>query len=287
MSAIDPTKPVFGNPSTADDRAQMAIVKSEIEALEAHAADTANPHTVTPAQLSLVIGTNTQAWSALLDAIHAATSGADKLPYYDGINSAALADITAVARTFLAAINTTAQQQALGLEPGVDVQAFAAGLLDIAGLNPTLGNIIVGNGSNWTAQLGQVARASLEIPYDMAWVGGFDTSMDPIACVVQKYARFVAGRDGTFIGETGYIETAPTGTALIVDFQKWTGASFTSIYSTLPQFAAGNNTITNGTLKTDGTEDFVEGDRFIGQVTQIGSSSAGSGLQVTQKVKQT
>ena len=37
----------------------------------------------------------------------------------------------------------------LGLEIGVDVQAFDSDLTDIAGLTPTKGNLIVGDGTNW------------------------------------------------------------------------------------------------------------------------------------------
>jgi hypothetical protein len=49
----------------------------------------------------------------------------------------------------------------LGLVIGTDVQAYDAGLADIAGLATTDGNIIVGSGSNWVAETGATARASL------------------------------------------------------------------------------------------------------------------------------
>jgi hypothetical protein len=50
---------------------------------------------------------------------------------------------------------------ALGLAIGTDVQAYDAGLADIAGLAVTDGNIIVGDGANWVAESGAAARASL------------------------------------------------------------------------------------------------------------------------------
>lgn len=50
---------------------------------------------------------------------------------------------------------------ALGLAIGTNVQAYDAGLADIAALAVTDGNIIVGNGTNWVAENGATARASL------------------------------------------------------------------------------------------------------------------------------
>lgn len=49
----------------------------------------------------------------------------------------------------------------LGLAIGTDVQAYDAGLADIAGLTPTDGHIIVGDGSNWVQENGATARTSL------------------------------------------------------------------------------------------------------------------------------
>ena len=49
----------------------------------------------------------------------------------------------------------------LGLAIGTDVQAYDAGLTDVAGLAVTDGNIIVGDGTNWVAESGDTARTSL------------------------------------------------------------------------------------------------------------------------------
>ena len=49
----------------------------------------------------------------------------------------------------------------LGVEIGTDVQAYDAGLAAIAGMTPTNGNFIVGNGTTWVVENGTVVRASL------------------------------------------------------------------------------------------------------------------------------
>jgi len=52
----------------------------------------------------------------------------------------------------------------LGLAIGTNVQAYDAGLTDIAGLAVTDGNFIVGDGANWVAESGSTARTSLGVP---------------------------------------------------------------------------------------------------------------------------
>ncbi|MFC1674203.1 hypothetical protein ACFL12_08775, partial [Pseudomonadota bacterium] len=116
-------------------------------------------------------------------------------------------------------------------------------------------------------------------PYDIAFAAGYDTTMIAENVATQTYGELVMTRSGSFTGEAGYLDTVPTGTALIVDVEK-NGAS---IYTTKPQFAVSTSTLTAGTLKTDGTEDFVSGDCITFKVTQIGSTAAGAGLRFTTK----
>lgn len=57
--------------------------------------------------------------------------------------------------------NTATARDNLGVEIGVDVQAYDAQLADIAGLTPSDNNFIVGNGTNFVTESGSTARTSL------------------------------------------------------------------------------------------------------------------------------
>ena len=113
--------------------------------------------------------------------------------------------------------------------------------------------------------------------YDMPFNGGWDSDYVLENLKVQPYGEMVVSRSGSFTGEVGYIDTPPTGQALIVDILK----NGVTIYTTKPQFAASSNTLTVGTLKTDGTEDFVAGDRITFKITQLGSGTVGQGIRFT------
>ena len=84
-----------------------------------------------------------------LAAIGGLTSAADKGIQFTGSGTAATYDLTAAGKALLDDANAAAQRTTLGLVIGTDVQAYDAQLADIAGLSPTSGKIIQGDGSNF------------------------------------------------------------------------------------------------------------------------------------------
>ena len=90
----------------------------------------------------------------------------------------------------------------LGLAIGSDVQAFDAQLTDVAGLTPTDGNIIIGDGSNFVTESGATARTSLGLSIGSD-VQAFDAQLTDIAGLTPTDSNFIVGDGSNFILESG------------------------------------------------------------------------------------
>lgn len=73
------------------------------------------------ANLGLVIGTNVQAYYALLQALSGLTTAVDQVIYSTGVNTVALTAFTPVARTLVAAATVAAQRAALNVLAGYGI----------------------------------------------------------------------------------------------------------------------------------------------------------------------
>jgi len=149
-------------------------------------------------------------------------------------------------------------------DDAVDSDELAAGAVDNAHIDASAGIAVT-----------KVAA----MPYDIGFTAGFDSDMVKEDVAVATYGEMVMARACTITGEVAYVDTAPTGTTLIMDIFK----NGTTIYaSTKPLIAISANAHTVGVATTTA---LASGDRVNFRITQIGSSEAGEGVRFTLKCK--
>ena len=166
--------------------------------------------------LGVAIGSDVQAFGAVLVDLSALTQASNKGIFFDTANSAATFDLTAAGRALLDDADAAAQRTTLGLAIGTNVQAFDAELAAIAGLTSAANKLpfFTGSGTADLADLTAFARTLLDdanastarttlgvaIGSD---VQAYNAQLAAFAALSNSDGNFVVGNGSTFVVESG------------------------------------------------------------------------------------
>jgi len=231
-----------------------------------------------------------------LNSIAGLTTAANKMIYTTGSDTYAVTDLSAFGRSLIDDADASAARTTLGLVIGTNVQAYDAQLADVAGLTPTDGNFIVGDGTNFVTEAGATARTSLGLgsiatqnSIDLASdvtgalpianggtgattesdartnlglaigtdVQAYDADLSAIAALAKADGNIIVGNGTTWVAEAGATARASLGLTIGTDVQAY-DADTAKYDDTTANFT--------GTLQNGGSNVVVDSD--IGSTVQ-------------------
>lgn len=191
--------------------------------------------------LGLAIGSDVQAYDALLAAIAALTTAADKLAYFDGVDSVALTDLTAAGRALLDDASAADQRATLGLGTSAVVDA--------------------GTGANEMVQLDGSSRLPAVDASQLTDIPSSWTEISPVA---------------TSSGSTINLSTSIPSTATVIEIL-FSAVSLSGSDNFLIQLSTGSTFVTSGydSFSMSGTASPSDSTGFIVRNAGAGNESSG------------
>jgi hypothetical protein len=236
------------------------------------------------------VGDGSTAWNSLaydnatlfdaeLAALAGLTSAANKLPYFTGSGTAAVADLSVFARTILDDADEAAFKATVNLEIGTDVQAFDADLSAIAALSPSNDDIVQRKAGAWTNRT--MAQLYTDLQSLIKPIQSWDFALSDESTALTTGTAKLTWRTPYAITVTevrASVNTAPTGSTIIVDINE--GGS--TILSTKLSIDASEFTSTTAASAAVISDTALADDAEITfDIDQIGSTIAGKGLKVS------